>query len=217
MKFPNAAKGIKKLFTAEVLYLISVILICLGTIFALVSHSRAGLDVVILSSVAVGGIIAIVALVLQIVGVIQASKDEASFKGVIYVTLFGIAVSVVASLLSALFRDNAILPSISNLVSSIVSVISTVLIILGICNLMNQIGKQDLVVKGGKILRIVVWLAILSLIMRFINIFLPSNFDDAKPLAKVIVLCLCILAVILEIAEYVLYISLLSKASKELN
>lgn len=217
MKFPNAAKGIKKLFTAEVLYLISVILIGIGTIFALVSQSKEGFSAVILSSVAVGGIIVIVALVLQIVGVIQASKDEASFKGVIYVTLFGIAVSVVASLLSALFRDNAILPSISNLVSSIVSVISTVLIILGICNLMNQIGKQDLVVKGGKVLRIVVWLAILSLIMRFINIFLPSNFDDAKPLAKVIVLCLCILAVILEIAEYVLYISLLSKASKELN
>ncbi len=217
MKFPNAAKGIKKLFTAEVLYLISVILIGLGTIFALVSQSKEGFSAVILSSVAVGGIIAIVALVLQIVGVIQASKDEASFKGVIYVTLFGIAVSVVASLLSALFRDNAILPSISNLVSSIVSVISTVLIILGICNLMNQIGKQDLVVKGGKVLRIIVWLAILSLIMRFINIFLPRNFDDAKPLAKVIVLCLCILAVILEIAEYVLYISLLSKASKELN
>lgn len=217
MKFPNAAKGIKKLFTAEVLYLISVILIGIGTIFALVSQSKEGFSAVILSSVAVGGIIVIVALVLQIVGVIQASKDEASFKGVIYVTLFGIAVSVVASLLSALFRDNAILPSISNLVSSIVSVISTVLIILGICNLMNQIGKQDLVVKGGKVLRIVVWLAILSLIMRFINIFLPRNFDDAKPLAKVIVLCLCILAVILEIAEYVLYISLLSKASKELN
>ncbi len=217
MKFPNAAKGIKKLFTAEVLYLISVILIGIGTIFALVSQSKEGFSAVILSSVAVGGIIVIVALVLQIVGVIQASKDEASFKGVIYVTLFGIAVSVVASLLSALFRDNAILPSISNLVSSIVSVISTVLIILGICNLMNQIGKQDLVVKGGKVLRIIVWLAILSLIMRFINIFLPSNFDDAKPLAKVIVLCLCILAVILEIAEYVLYISLLSKASKELN
>ena len=217
MKFPNAAKGIKKLFTAEVLYLISVILIGLGTIFALVSQSKEGFSAVILSSVAVGGVIAIVALVLQIVGVIQASKDEASFKGVIYVTLFGIAVSVVASLLSALFRDNAILPSISNLVSSIVSVISTVLIILGICNLMNQIGKQDLVVKGGKVLRIIVWLAILSLIMRFINIFLPRNFDDAKPLAKVIVLCLCILAVILEIAEYVLYISLLSKASKELN
>lgn len=217
MKFPNAAKGIKKLFTAEVLYLISVILIGIGTIFALVSQSKEGFSAVILSSVAVGGIIAIVALVLQIVGVIQASKDEASFKGVIYVTLFGIAVSVVASLLSALFRDNAILPSISNLVSSIVSVISTVLIILGICNLMNQIGKQDLVVKGGKVLRIIVWLAILSLIMRFINIFLPRNFDDAKPLAKVIVLCLCILAVILEIAEYVLYISLLSKASKELN
>ena len=217
MKFPNAAKGIKKLFTAEVLYLISVILIGLGTIFALVSQSKEGFSAVILSSVAVGGIIAIVALVLQIVGVIQASKDEASFKGVIYVTLFSIAVSVVVSLLSALFRDNAILPSISNLVSSIVSVISTVLIILGICNLMNQIGKQDLVVKGGKVLRIIVWLAILSLIMRFINIFLPRNFDDAKPLAKVIVLCLCILAVILEIAEYVLYISLLSKASKELN
>lgn len=217
MKFPNAAKGIKKLFTAEVLYLISVILIGLGTIFALVSQSSEGLAVVILSSVAVGGVIAIVALLMQIVGVIQASKDEASFKGVIYVTLFGIAVSLVASLLSALFRDNAFLPSISNLVSSIVSVISTVLIILGICNLMNQIGKQDLVVKGGKVLRSVVWLAILSLIMRFINIFLPRNFDDAKPLAKVIVLCLCILAVILEIAEYVLYISLLSKASKELN
>lgn len=217
MKFPHAAKGIKKLFTAEVLYLISVILIGLGTVFALFSDPSAGLGVFLLASISIGGILTIVALVMQIIGVIQAAKDEDSFRGVIYVTLFSIAVSFVASLLASIFRDNSILPSISNLVSSVVSVISTVLIILGVCNLMNQLGEQELVAKGGKVLRIVVWLAVLSLLMRFINIFLPNNINDAKPLAKVIVLCLCILAFILEIVEYVLYISLLGKASKALN
>lgn len=219
MKFPHAAKGVKKLFTAEVLYLISVILIGVGTIFALTSGGNvSGATAMLLAtSVSIGGILAIIALVMQIIGVIQAAKDEASFRGVIYVTLFSIAVSIVASIFAAIFRTNTFLTSISNVVSAVVSVITTVLIILGISNLMSQLGKEDLAAKGTKILRIVVWLAVLSVIMRFIGIFLPKDINDARPLAKVIILCLSILAVVLEIVEYVLYISLLSKASKALN
>lgn len=217
MNFPHAAKGIKKLFIAEILCLVSVVSIGLGTIFALFSDPNEGSGVLVLTSISIGSFLVFLALVLQIIGVIQAAKDEESFRIVIHVTLFSIAVSLITSALSVIFRDDAILPSVANLVSSVVAVITTVLIIIGICNLMNTLGKQDLVAKGGKILRIVVWLAVLSLIMSFINIFLPNNFEDAKPLAKVIVICLTVLAVVLEIIEYVLFISLLGKASKALN
>ena len=217
MNFPHAAKGIKKLFIAEILCLVSVVSIGLGTILALFSAPNEGSGALVLTSISIGSFLVFLALILQIIGVIQAAKDEESFRIVIHVTLFSIAVSLITSALSVIFRDDAILPSVANLVSSVVAVITTVLIIIGICNLMNTLGKQDLVAKGGKILRIVVWLAVLSLIMSFINIFLPNNIEDAKPLAKVIVICLTVLAVVLEIIEYVLYISLLGKASKALN
>lgn len=218
MKFPNAAKGLKKIFNAEILYLFSIVFLGIGMTIALIvsedeSQLSDALGITMLIGLIAGAVMMAIALILKIVGVIQTAKDERSFKGVIYLTVFGLVITITA----AAFFNNSVLNSISNTVSSVVSIITSVLIIFGICNMANQLGRQDIVQKGGKIFRIMIWLAILSIIMRFISIFLPKNIDDASNLAKVIVLCLSVMSILLSVVQYVLYISFLSKAKNMLN
>ncbi len=218
MKFPNAAKGVKKLFSAEILYLLSVILIGVVSVITVIINNKMtnvsnAVAVLILVGFIAGGVLAVIAFILQIVGLVQASRDERAFKGVILLTVFGIIVSVIG----AFFSKDSFINSLSTTINSVVSVISIILIILGIGNMSLQLERQDMIERGGRIIRIIVWLAIISIIMNLISIFLPQNIDDASDLAKVIILSLTVIALMLNIAEYVLYLSFLSKTKKMLN
>ncbi len=218
MKFPNAAKGVKKLFSAEILYLLSVILIGVVSVITVIINNKMtnvsnAVAVLILVGFIAGGVLAVIAFILQIVGLVQASRDERAFKGVILLTVFGIIVSIIG----AFFSKDSFINSLSTTINSVVSVISIVLIILGIGNMSLQLERQDMIERGGRIIRIIVWLAIISIIMNLISIFLPQNIDDASDLAKVIILSLTVIALMLNIAEYVLYLSFLSKTKKMLN
>ena len=218
MKFPNAAKGVKKLFSAEILYLLSVILIGVVSVITVIINNKMtnvsnAVAVLILVGFIAGGVLAVIAFILQIVGLVQASRDERAFKGVILLTVFGIIVSVIG----AFFSKDSFINSLSTTINSVVSVISIILIILGIGNMSLQLERQDMIERGGRIIRIIVWLAIISIIMNLISIFLPQNIDDAGDLAKVIILSLTVIALMLNIAEYVLYLSFLSKTKKMLN
>ena len=218
MKFPNAAKGVKKLFSAEILYLLSVILIGVVSVITVIINNKMtnvsnAVAVLILVGFIAGGVLAVIAFILQIVGLVQASRDERAFKGVILLTVFGIIVSVIG----AFFSKDSFINSLSTTINSVVSVISIILIILGIGNMSLQLERQDMIERGGRIIRIIVWLAIISIIMNLISIFLPQNIDDASDLAKVIILSLTVIALMLNIAEYILYLSFLSKTKKMLN
>ena len=218
MKFPNAAKGVKKLFSAEILYLLSVILIGVVSVITVIINNKMtnvsnAVAVLILVGFIAGGVLAVIAFILQIVGLVQASRDERAFKGVILLTVFGIIVSIIGTF----FSKDSFVNSLSTTINSVVSVISIVLIILGIGNMSLQLERQDMIERGGRIIRIIVWLAIISIIMNLISIFLPQNIDDASDLAKVIILSLTVIALMLNIAEYVLYLSFLSKTKKMLN
>ena len=218
MKFPNAAKGVKKLFSAEILYLLSVILIGVVSVITEIINNKMtnvtnAVAVLILVGFIAGGVLAVIAFILQIVGLVQASRDERAFKGVILLTVFGIIVSVIG----AFFSKDSFINSLSTTINSVVSVISIILIILGIGNMSLRLERQDMIERGGRIIRIIVWLAIISIIMNLISIFLPQNIDDASDLAKVIILSLTVIALMLNIAEYVLYLSFLSKTKKMLN
>lgn len=218
MKFPNAAKGVKKLFSAEILYLLSVILIGVVSVITVIINNKMtnvsnAVAVLILVGFIAGGVLAVISFILQIVGLVQASRDERAFKGVILLTVFGIIVSIIG----AFFSKDSFINSLSTTINSVVSVISIVLIILGIGNMSLRLQRQDMIERGGRIIRIIVWLAIISIIMNLISIFLPQNIDDAGDLAKVIILSLTVIALMLNIAEYVLYLSFLSKTKKMLN
>lgn len=216
MKFPNAAKGISKIFTSEILALIATIATGVATILAVVMYASAktnstagaaasGIGMLVLGLGA--SVLLVIALILQIVGVVQTSKDEDSFKMIIYLTIFTLIVAVVA----AIFSRVTFLNNIANAVSSIGSFVTTLLIILGIGNLGVQVGNDEVIDKCSSQFKLILGIGIVALLARFFCIFLPT-----VP-AQGIVIALAVVALVLSIIQYILYLSLLSKAKKMLN
>lgn len=216
MKFPNAAKGISKIFTSEILALIAAIATGVATILAVVMYASAktnstagaaasGIGMLVLGLGA--SVLLVIALILKIVGVVQASKDEDSFKMIIYLTIFTLIVAVVA----AIFSRVTFLSNIANAVSSIGSFVTTLLIILGIGNLGVQVGNDEVIDKCSSQFKLILGIGIVALLARFFCIFLPT-----VP-AQGIVIALAVVALVLNVIQYILYLSLLSKAKKMLN
>lgn len=216
MKFPNAAKGISKIFTSEILALIAAIATGVASILAAVMYASAktnstagaaasGIGTLVL--VLGASVLLVIALILKIVGVVQASKDEDSFKMIIYLTIFTLIVAVVA----AIFSRVTFLNNIANAVSAIGSFVTTLLIILGIGNLGVQVGNDEVIDKCSSQFKLILGIGIVALLARFFCIFLPT-----VP-AQGIVIALAVVALVLNVIQYILYLSLLSKAKKMLN
>lgn len=216
MKFPNAAKGISKIFTSEILALIAAIATGVATILAVVMYASvktnstagaaaSGIGTLVL--VLGASVLLVIALILKIVGVVQTSKDEDSFKMIIYLTIFTLIVAVVA----AIFSRVTFLNNIANAVSAIGSFVTTLLIILGIGNLGVQVGNDEVIDKCSSQFKLILGIGIVALLARFFCIFLPT-----VP-AQGIVIALAVVALVLNIIQCILYLSLLSKAKKMLN
>ncbi len=215
MKFPNAKKGISKIFTAEILNLIAGIagIITLILVFtangALKSSNDAGLAASGIGFILTGvvtGVCALIAVILMIVGTIQSAKDEQSFKAIIYLTIFNIVVMVIASF----FSQNAFLNGLSTTISNAVSFVCSLLVILGIGNLAAQCHDEKVILKCGSQFRIILWIGIVSLLIRFFAIFIASTA------AQALIIVLFSLSLVLSIVQYVMYLSLLSNAKKML-
>ncbi len=216
MKFPNAAKGISKIFTSEILALIAAIATGVASILAAVMYASAktnstagaaasGIGTLVL--VLGASVLLVIALILKIVGVVQTSKDEDSFKMIIYLTIFTLIVAVVA----AIFSRVTFLNNIANAVSAIGGFVTTLLIILGIGNLGVQVGNDEVIDKCSSQFKLILGIGIVALLARFFCIFLPTI-----P-AQGIVIALAVVALVLSVIQYILYLSLLSKAKKMLN
>ena len=213
MKFPNAAKGIKKIFNAEILNLIALIatsiLLILSVVLASLTESdndatMGVLAISILVFGAVAGVMGIIALILMIVGTIQTAKDEPSFKMIIYLAVLNIIVAIIA----ALFSGNQFVNNLANGFNSVVSFITSILVVIGVANLARQLLNTELAEKCAKLLRVIIWVGMLSLMTRFFSIFWGSK------VALVIIIFLGIISIILSIIQYILYLSMLSKAKK---
>ena len=155
----------------------------------------------------IAGVLAIVSVIIKFIGIFNASRDERAFKSVIYLTLINLGVAILAACFSGIpFFNN-----LSNIVTDLVEFIVSLLIILGIGKLALQLNNPEIIQKCGTLFRLILWIGLLSLFMRFFSIFLPSQA------AYVIILILSILSIVLSVVQYILYLSLLVKAKKMLE
>lgn len=216
MTFPNAKKGVKKIFTGELLMLIAGILTTASSIALLIVNAQDnGANEVAVGASAAGlvifsiaaAVLTAIALVFGIVGVIQTSKDEPMFKGVIFVMLLSLAVVVV----SAIFTENQVIAKLSDVITNISSTITTVLIVIGIGKMAEKLGDDVVFGKGQTLLKIIIWIALLNVIMKAIAAFTPYTA------VMVIEIVMLIVTGILEVVQYFLYLSFLSKSKKMLQ
>ena len=206
MTFPHAAKGINKIFTAEILALIAFVFSGIATVGAVITANILANDSN--ADIAAAAIVlAIVSVIIKFIGIFNASRDERAFKSVIYLTLINLGVAILAACFSGIpFFNN-----LSNIVTDLVEFIVSLLIILGIGKLALQLNNPEIIQKCGTLFRLILWIGLLSLFMSFFSIFLPSQA------AYVIILILRILSIVLSVVQYILYLSLLVKAKKMLE
>ena len=113
MKYPNAAKGINKIYIAEILSIMAAVL-AIAIMILVASNSidtslsgdaltqalqaaNIGTPFVVLGIVMM--LLILVSFFMNLTGIISASKDEAGFKRAMWVLLAGIVFEIIASIL----------------------------------------------------------------------------------------------------------------------
>lgn len=240
MKFPNAYSGVKKIFSAEILSVIAVVLLIAASVFGLLTAAAAisvetadaetASSLVLAAGIfaiptlalgACGTVLAIISFILQLVGVSQAKKDEPIFKTALLFILIGIISTAVSSITGTLMNSvqnlvgNRVL-DIFNAFFSCLGKVATILvfyyIITGIISLADQIGNEKIAKQGKTIINCVMIILVLSLIATItVNVF-PQNGTNA-----ILVGVLALAALVIEFIAYIIYLVFLGRAKKMLK
>lgn len=212
MKFPNAYDGISKVFTAQILALISTGCTILGGLtggVGLVAGSVAtglGGGLLVLAAL----VLSVISLVINLIGLHKASLDEELFKPAFTLSIVNLVLSVLNTLIS-LFGASAVLRNIISLLVEIIGVFIIAYIFKGIASLAQKLNREDVAASGRAIL-------ILMYIAYGATIFcdlLELLFPTALGLLTFLGI-LAFLAGIATIVWYILYLIHLNKAKKML-
>lgn len=211
MTLPNAHGGVQKIFIAEILSLIGALLVLIGImffgailgIFTSVGHETPGMNGLAIGgmlSLAGGAFLPILALVLNLVGLRQASKDEPdrmnkAFWCAIWALIFGVLSSVFLTLDwgGAIFFDT---------VGSILEICMMVFSIMGVSEVTQNISRQDVADMGPKIITISVIAMGVSIIASIAGSFIGE--------------VAAIVAAVCSLVAYCVYIVFLARATTAL-
>ena len=204
MRFPNAHEGVKKIFTAEILMLI----VTLGTLIvnglAMSQNRPDGLIAAAAIILVAAGVISIIAFIMNLLGIIQARKDESKFTYALYAVIGGI----VASLVQSAFPNNGIVVDAANTVSSICSALATYFVIDAILSLAEQLGNADMIAKGKRARIIVITLWLIVVILQLVGTIFGAGNETLLLIESVLLVAAGVLSILL----YFVYLSYLSKA-----
>ena len=155
MKFPNAAKGVKKIFNAEIISLIAALIGGAGLVLGLIGASKetgesAGTITLTVSGVLliVSGIAILVAGVINIIGFIQAAKDEEGIKRAVLCTLFSALFAFVAAFFENQTGFLGGLGSVLSTIATVLNMLVALFMIGGLMNLSAKCNRPDMVKRG---------------------------------------------------------------------
>ena len=214
MRFPNAYRGVKKIWLAEMLMLLAAIVGIIMVIVMAANGTMVGEDIVINEGVKtpiavlgiVTAVIALVAFILNLIGLINANNDDSAFRIALLVTILGI----VASAISAIWSNNETLNKWMDTALIICSMFASYYVLTGIANLAEKMSdaatkavalKSRTLVEGS--------FCATALFKLIISIFKIQNGSTISTI-------LAVIALLLELVSYILYLRALAKGKKML-
>ena len=214
MRFPNAYRGVKKIWLAELLMLLAAIVGIIMVIVMAANGTMVGEDIVISEGVKtpiavlgiVTAVIALVAFILNLVGLINANNDDSAFRIALLVTILG----VVASAISAIWSNNETLNKWMDTAITICSMFASYYVLTGIANLaekMSDAATKALALKSRTLVE--GSFCATALFKLIISIF---KIQDGSTISTI----LAVVALLLELVSYILYLRALSKGKKML-
>ncbi len=216
MQFPSALEGVKKLYKAEIIALISGIMAVVAALMAIVSAvallgggGAAGLlgSGVLLIVVAVLGIIA---FIMNLVGLNKAKPDENNFRYALYAVYVGIIASVVVGFA----RSDGFLSSMGQTISNICSFLTTFFVCTAIIHLAERLGDGVMREKGLRARSLLMIVYILGIVLGVLGTVFQSTESAGIGVAAAVIM---LVAAVLDVVAYLLYLGLLKKARKMLE
>lgn len=210
MKYPNAAKGLHRILIAEFVSLAASIIAVIISVFALPSveapeqhYAFGAISVIMLVTI----VLYIAAYVLEIFGIVHASKDEPAFK----VSLYAIIAGLILTVLSGIFYENETIAFIISIGLDVAQFFLVHYIIHGIMHLSEHLGRHEVSKKGTHIFRVIYIGIIFEVIVRIIELIYGREHGEALAQPFEVV------ANILKTAEYILFLIYIIKGHKLLK
>ena len=207
MNYQNAKKGIGQIYKAELLTIIATIIGIIGAIVFLAAGEKGSEGGMAAGGIPIliAGIMFIIAFIINLVGLSNASKDEPYFKTAWIIALIAIAASVVQSILD---MRGIKVEWLFELISNICEIMIMIFVITGIGKIADQLGKKKVSRLSRSTMNVTCGVYILSAIVTLIG-----DLFEAKAMTTVASV-IAIIAGILSIIAYVYYLRTLSQGSK---
>ena len=214
MRFPNAYKGVSRIYLAEILSLVAAIF---GIVSAIVVLSGAGVAAVgnrgVGAGLAIGGgfflvvtaILMLASFIINIIGVGNASKDDPAFR----TAMIFIVVGLLCSIIGSFFAGNPVIYSITTIVSRISEILVFWFCINGISNLAAALGNNTVYEKADSLAKLILGVYVVVIILTIITSFVA--------LPALLVGIITIITSVCMIVAYFMYLSLLSRAKRMLS
>ena len=214
MRYPNAFKGVRKIFLAEVLMLLTAIL---GVVLLFMvdrnSMEVAG-ELVVNNSIKrtatiltiAAAVIALLAFLLNLAGVINARRDNENFRVALFVTILGI----LAGGVSAVWSSNERLVKWMDTATTLCSLFASYYVLTGIAELALTYpdnATKALAEKSRNLL--CATFAVPALIRIAVMLFRIQN--------ETVLIILSVAALLLELVSYVVYMRALSRGKQMLS
>lgn len=203
--FPNAKKGVGRIYTAQLIQVICGLAIVISAIISLLavgvstqagSGEGAGVALMSLGLITIVSAIAIiVADIINLVGLHTAGKDEPNFKIAFWLIIAVLAVQIVSALMGA---DGV--TGIASILMSVAQLASIFMVVRGVSNLLPN---SPIARKGNSVL---IAYAIAIVVIVIVSIFATNNAVTVG----VILYRIC------SVVAYILYLVFLGSARKAL-
>lgn len=211
MSFPNAHDGVKKIYKSQILELIGLALAIPAGILSIVAAAAAmkenvglasGLAVALLLCGIAAAVVCVIALVFYIIGIIRAKADEPMFGR----ALICVIVSLVCSVLTAIFTQNAMLKHIMELVQSLAELCAMIFIIGGIQLLAKKLERPDIDALCRRMLYILIAVQLSALVVNILAVIFARN-----PVMLTVSARIALVPLVLSIVSVIVYLVLLKR------
>ena len=189
MRFPNACKGLKKIFFAELISLIALVPYAVSLVLVQflpeeIDKNNAEIlpaEVVVTILSILSLVMMTVAYVLNVIGYVTASKHNESFKKAMLLTIAGMVLTVVSGIMENA-NGNPILTNTFDSMENILDLLITLMTISGIVTLSVTYGDLRMV-ESGKALFKFLFAIYLPTLIAYVFVYLLRNTRSAAILA----------------------------------
>jgi hypothetical protein len=213
MKFPHAYKGVKLLFSAQMMLLCTTIIMAISAVVAALTANGSASE----TALAIAGLISLIAALLtfiagiiSLVGYGKAAKDDKHFGIALALILFSVLASLVSGVLKYLGIKPEIIADILNAVYNLLSELAIIFAILGLCSLSERVGDENNIRYGKSICGVIIAILVIDIVVSVLPIFLNG-------ITATIAVILAVADGVLSFAAYIMYLVYLKKVANMLK